>query len=97
VILAPRPGDRVRIHYRASARELPFSELAGLVIVAGRGRGPWNALVRTPKGLVVVPRGNLVEDRGELAGDHSLVTTPVQAPAAAPPVARQLSLLEGLS
>ncbi len=56
-----KPGDHVRIHY-AEKNQLPdprWREKAGVVRVAGHGPGPWNVLVDTDIGPVVVPRGNV--------------------------------------
>jgi hypothetical protein len=63
-----RPGDPVLIHYAAKNR-LPdprWRDRRGVVRVAGRGPGPWNVLIDTDIGPVIVPRGNVVpvkEDR----------------------------------
>ena len=60
MILHPRRGQLVRLHYRASlAHEL--QDRHALVERVGRGPGPINCLVRLRGGLrVVVSRGNLV-------------------------------------
>lgn len=60
MIANPRPGRRVRLHYRRSvAPHAPHHGRAGVVVAAGKGR-PRNHLVRLDGGLlVVVPCGNL--------------------------------------
>ena len=61
MIRAPRPGQRVRLHYaRRAAASMPHHGALGSVRLVGRGPGPRNALVDLDGGgAVVVPRGNL--------------------------------------
>ncbi len=60
VIRAPHRGQRVTLRYRPSQRQLGPHGERGEVLVAARGRGPRNALVRPDSGrLVVVVRGQL--------------------------------------
>lgn len=55
----PKPGQRVVLHYRESARARMPHGAAGVVEVAGNSR-PRNHLVRLDDGrAVVVPAGNL--------------------------------------
>jgi hypothetical protein len=60
MIYAPKPGDRVQLHY--AARRMPHHGRTGTVRAFNpKARGPRNALVELDGiGLrVVVPRGNL--------------------------------------
>jgi len=66
MIFHPKPGQRVRLHYRRDLPEpwaramYPHQGKCGQVLVAGRGPGPRNALVLLEDGTAVtVPRGNL--------------------------------------
>jgi len=55
----PKPGQRVVLHYRASARGRMPHGARGVVEVPGNAR-PRNHLVRLDDGrVVVVPAGNL--------------------------------------
>lgn len=67
MIWHPRPGQRVRLHYRRAAAPLmPRHGLAGRVLCAGPGPGPKNALVRLDDGTrIIIPRGNLVAAQGQ--------------------------------
>lgn len=71
MIRQPRPGQSVELHYSGphrkgvpSLREWSGLHLArGVVVVAGTGRGPVNALVEMEDGLrVVAPRGQLFKE-----------------------------------
>lgn len=60
-----KPGAPCIIHY-AEKNCLPDPkrrERRGMIMAVGRGPGPWNVLVRTKIGDVVVPRGNVRLDR----------------------------------
>lgn len=47
MIWQPKPGQRVRIHYRKSAKDgMPYHGLHGTVEKVGRKPGPINALIR---------------------------------------------------
>lgn len=60
MIATPYHGQRVRLHYKASARPLFLHDRAGTVVVVGDGK-PRNHGVRLDDGpLVVVPCGNLM-------------------------------------
>ncbi len=62
MIWHPHPGQRVELHYRQSLRSLCPHLSHGTVEIAGRGRGPLNALVLLDDGRrFVVPRGNMEE------------------------------------
>lgn len=65
MIWHPKPGQRVRIHYKRSmARFMPHHGATGTVQFCGGGPGPINAVVRLDDGhLACVPRGNLVAVR----------------------------------
>ncbi|MHA1559075.1 MAG: hypothetical protein ACTSWI_00150 [Alphaproteobacteria bacterium] len=67
MIWHPRPGQRVRLWYaKRYAAAMPHHGRLGIMVVAGRGLGPINALVRLDDGPeVVVPRGNLQEANDE--------------------------------
>jgi hypothetical protein len=59
VISNPRPGQRVRVWYRASLRPyVRYHGREGLVVTPGRGR-PRNHTVRVGEDLVIIPAGNL--------------------------------------
>jgi len=62
MIFSPRPGQPVRLHYRARvALSMPHHGRTGVVLRAGRGPGPRNVEVLLALGpRLVVPRGNLV-------------------------------------
>jgi hypothetical protein len=60
----PRIGQSVEPwHKKSAAHRFPHHGRLGTVVVAGKGPGPVNALVRMEETgtLVVVPRGNLRE------------------------------------
>ena len=63
MIWAPKAEQEVHLHYGRGPLGLGarYQDRGGIVVVAARGRGPRNALVRLDedKSLVVVPRGNL--------------------------------------
>lgn len=62
MIANPRPGQRVRLHYRALLRAIAPHGHAGTVVIASRGR-PRNHAVKLDSGeTVVVPCGNLVKE-----------------------------------
>lgn len=64
MIRRPKPGQRVRLHYREAIRAVcPHHGRTGVVVRAGRGPGPINVEVDLGDGVHVgVPRGNLVPD-----------------------------------
>jgi len=65
MILNPKPGQLVKLHYQC--RAMPHQGRNGWVVIASRGRGPFNVLVRLISGeIVVVPRGNLLEPRKKI-------------------------------
>lgn len=74
MIFHPIPGDIVRVHYNKKiSQTMPCQGLVGVVVAAGRGPGPANALLKVdlwPKSdycfYEVIPRGNLLYygDRG---------------------------------
>lgn len=56
----PKQGQRVELHYRKETRAAAPHLARGVVVKAGKGGGPVNALVRLDDGrMIVVPRGNL--------------------------------------
>ena len=62
MIWRPRPGQRVRLHYRkAIVAFMPCHGRTGTVRIAGSGPGPINVLVDLDGGgATCAPRGNLV-------------------------------------
>ena len=63
MIWQPKKYQVARIHYRKSARHLPYHGRHCMVLCAAKGPGPRNVLVRlTGESIVVVPRGNLVAE-----------------------------------
>lgn len=64
MIYHPAPSQRVTLRYRPALREYVGLHLVrGVVVVAGSGRGPINALVQLEDGRqVVVPRGQLFKE-----------------------------------
>jgi len=73
MIWRPKPGQRVRLHYRPDVRPFCiFHGRAGTVQRAGCGPGPINAEVLldppTTGHRVVVPRGNLIRISGKRTG-----------------------------
>lgn len=66
MIYRPAPGQRVTLRYRSTLREYVGLHLArGVVVIAGGGRGPVNALVELDDGRrLVVPRGQLFNEEG---------------------------------
>ena len=47
MIFQPKPGQRVRLHYRKSLSYLiPYNDQAGTILKTCRGPGPRNVLVR---------------------------------------------------
>ena len=60
MICYPKPGQRVRIRYRAGVREhMPLHDRVGVVVIVGRGK-PRNHGVQVDGCLYVVPCGNLI-------------------------------------
>lgn len=59
MIYAPRPGQRVRLNYKAKA--MPHQGRGATVeVFNGRARGPRNVKVRFDDGAwTIVPRGNV--------------------------------------
>lgn len=71
MIWHPKPGQKVRIHYRKSLQgNMPCQGLVGIVLGASRGPGPRNACIMcTYKETVwkeIVPRGNLQVEKPPL-------------------------------
>ena len=64
MIWQPKKGQHIRVHYRKSMTWMPYHGKCGVVVRAGHGKGPRNALVALSGRLVVIPRGNLQADRG---------------------------------
>lgn len=65
MIWRPKPGQPVILRYRKTLRPLcPHHGAAGIVIKAGKGPGPINALVDLDGRRLVVPRGNLFPRKG---------------------------------
>lgn len=64
MIYRPASGERVTLRYRPTLRAYTGLHLArGVVVVAGTGRGPVNALVELEDGRqVVAPRGQLFKE-----------------------------------
>jgi hypothetical protein len=61
MIFHPKPGERVRLHYRRQdVPWRPWHGRVGVVARVGRGPGPINVGVLIDGVLVVVPRGNIV-------------------------------------
>lgn len=62
LLLNPKIGQRVRLHYAASKRRLfPYHGQEGVVVIASKGR-PRNHMVLLKSGKrVVVPAGNLIK------------------------------------
>ena len=61
MILHPRSGQRVRIHYaRRSASVMSHHGAVGVVRTVSRGPGPRNVGVEIDGRFIVVPCGNLV-------------------------------------
>ena len=64
MLLNPRIGQRVQIHYRASiAGSMPWHGRRGIVRIASRGR-PRNHAIEIAGELVAIPAGNLVKLEG---------------------------------
>jgi len=63
MIWYPKPKQYVKIHYRKSMVWMPYHGKYGVVIKAGHGPGPHNALVgfTWKQQKVIIPRGNLVD------------------------------------
>ena len=60
MIWRPKPGQKVRIHYRKAVKALfIYHGATGIVSRVATGPGPINVLVRVADIEVVVPRGNL--------------------------------------
>lgn len=63
MIQYPKPGQRIRLHYRREAQKHTPESLLGIVLLAGHGPGPHNVLVQLDSGLkIVIPKGNLVDE-----------------------------------
>jgi hypothetical protein len=61
MMLNPRIGQRVRIHYRASLRAIMlFHGRIGTVRIVGKGR-PRNHGIEVDGVMTVIPAGNLVK------------------------------------
>ncbi len=58
MMLNPRIGQLVRIHYRKSLDAMPLQDCVGVVVVASRGK-PRNHGVEVDGKVYVVPCGNL--------------------------------------
>lgn len=68
MMLNPRIGQRVRVHYRKSwATFMPWHGRTGIVRIACRKGRPRNHGVEIDGQMIVIPCGNLV--KGE-EGDH---------------------------
>lgn len=68
MIVHPRMGQRVRIHYRKSiAALMPLHGRTGRVVVRSKGPGPRNHGIELDGsgGMVSVPCGNLMREEGD--------------------------------
>ena len=66
----PKPGTRVTLQYRQSAREGMPHGMRGVVTAGGIGPGPINAAVKLDDGRVmVVPRGNITGTSVPMEGE----------------------------
>lgn len=64
MITRPGPGTRVTLAYRPALRPICPHGAADVVLVAGRGKGPKNHLVKLDDGRVlVVPAGHLTRGK----------------------------------
>jgi hypothetical protein len=65
VIMHPRLGQHVRLHYSAGWRRVVRVHGAeGIVRIVPRGPGPRNVGVEIEGNIIAVPRGNLVAIAG---------------------------------
>ncbi len=73
MIMHPRPGQTVRVHYATKPRKgatkllseiMPYHGRLGVVRIVGKGPGPRNIGVEIDGKIIVIPRGNPVGFRG---------------------------------
>ncbi len=68
MIVNPRIGQRVRIHYRAAVSvHMPYHAHIGIVRIRGRGR-PRNHGIEIDGQIISVPCGNLQREKSEKGG-----------------------------
>ena len=65
MIWHPKPGQKVKAHYRKSAKyEMPCHGLIGEVVAVSKGPGPINVKIRCKyfdiEFCEIIPRGNLI-------------------------------------